>query len=169
MLKIRFNDDSIPEIGFDEAGRGCFFGPIMAGAVYLPTIDKWPEEFVKIAPKIKDSKKITPKRRKEYFNIICKNLQEYYGIGSVSAEEINEKGIQWANREAFSRALSQLISKNDSDLSYRFLVDGEISFVEKDNRELLCDIVEEKLIVEGDANYLSIALASILAKVSHDS
>jgi ribonuclease HII len=163
----------VPEIGFDEAGRGCFFGPIMAGAVCLPDESVWPTEFVKIAPKIKDSKKISPKKRKEYFDIICKYMGQYYGVGSVDAEEINRNGIQWANREAFARALSCLIKSGaeaemPNEQSYRFLVDGEISFVNKDNRELPCEVLEEKLIVEGDSKYLAIGMASILAKVTHD-
>lgn len=168
MLKIRYSEDLIPEIGFDEAGRGCFFGPIMAGAVCLPAMDSWPEDFIKIASKIKDSKKITPKRRKEYFDIICKYFKGHIGIGSVGADEINENGIQWANREAFSRALGSLMENQvlSIDASYRFLVDGEISFTA--NRELSCEVAEEKLIIEGDGTYLAIAMASILAKVSHD-
>lgn len=172
MLKTCFSDDSVPEIGFDEAGRGCFFGPIMAGAVCIPAERMWPEEFQKIAAKIKDSKKITPKKRKEYFDIICRCFKGRVGIGSVGAEEINEKGIQWANREAFSRALGSLIEGGilDAEVSYRFLVDGEISFATstKADHNLSCEVTEEKLIVEGDGNYLSIAMASIVAKVSHD-
>lgn len=167
MLKIRYRDDETPEIGFDEAGRGCFFGPIMAGAVYLPPQNDWPTEFKTIASKIKDSKKINPKKRREYFEIIKKNLNGYFGIGSVGADEINEMGIQWANREAFRRALSQLCDQLNFD-KCRLLVDGEITFNNKDGVILPCDISEEILIINGDATYLSIATASILAKVSHD-
>ena len=172
----RFNRDdydTVIELGFDEAGRGCFFGPIMAGAVLWPLQETWGQELSVLAGKIKDSKKLSPSRRSEYAKCI-RNLIEIWGVGIVHADEINEYGIQWANREAFRRALTGAWQKinpsvKNSTHNFRMVVDGAISF-----KDLVGSVLgsekncTEELIVEGDSKYLSIAAASILAKVEHD-
>jgi ribonuclease HII len=183
MIKLnsRYKDDSesIIEIGFDEAGRGCFFGPIMASAVVWPPEIEWTDEIKYLSERIRDSKKLSPKRRNEYAESIRKIIKTC-GVGMVSAEEINERGIQWANREAFRRALRQIWDGEDGNNSriglsslaenkqIRLMVDGEISFCQSDDIELNVPWTEEILIIEGDGTLLSIAAASILAKVAHD-
>lgn len=154
ILKVRFKDDESIEAGLDEAGRGCFWGPIMAGALIWPSESDWTPEHKAIVPEIRDSKKIAIKKRERIFEDI-KRLAYAWGVGSVSAEEIDEKGISWANQEAFRRALNQLKVKPG-----RILVDGTLR---------ISDYVgEQHTVVDGDATYISIAGASILAKVSHD-
>ena len=174
-LQDRLNRDdcgTVVEIGFDEAGRGCFFGPIMAGAVVWPLEETWTEEVRALAGKIRDSKKLTPKRRSEYADKI-RALIGVWGVGSVSADEINEWGIQWANLEAFRRAMAEAWQKykqlNPEDgKQVRFVVDGTISFKELGEYNLPGRVCHEELVVEGDGKYLSVAAASILAKVAHD-
>jgi ribonuclease HII len=173
--RLNKNDcEAIVELGFDEAGRGCFFGPIMAGAVLWPLEETWKNDLRQLACKIKDSKKLSPKRRSEYAGRI-RGLIGIWGVGIVDADEINENGIQWANREAFRRALSEAWGKIpvEARRDVRVVVDGAISFVDfarsvigggSGNRY---SCVEE-LVVEGDGKYLSVAAASILAKVAHD-
>ena len=154
ILNLRHTEDSKPEIGLDEAGRGCFWGPIMAGAVLWPTRDKWTAEHEKIAPDIRDSKKIAPKKRARLADDI-KRLAVAWGIGSVSNTEIDEQGIVWANQEAFRRAVKSLGVED-----VRLLIDGEW---------LIPDWTgEQHAIIEGDNTYLCIGAASILAKVTHD-
>ncbi|NBR61646.1 MAG: ribonuclease HII [Actinobacteria bacterium] len=169
--RLNRNDyETIIEIGLDEAGRGCFFGPIMAGAVLWPLEETWNDTIRNLAGKIKDSKKLSPKRRSEYANKI-RELVDIWGVGIVSADEINENGIQWANREAFKRALSAAWMKIPKEIrtNVRFVVDGSISFLDFARNIIDNDYsCIEELVVEGDGKYLSVAAASILAKVAHD-
>jgi ribonuclease HII len=154
VLQSVFKDDSKVEAGLDEAGRGCFWGPIMAGAVIWPHESEWTDAHRKLMPNIKDSKKIAPKKRMVIAEDI-KKLAKAWGVGSVSAKEIDEKGITWANQEAFRRAIAELSLKPD-----RIIIDGTLNLTEFEG--------EKHTIVDGDATYLSIAAASILAKTTHD-
>ena len=136
------------------------WGRMYAGAVLWPPEEEWTDEYRELAPKIKDSKKIAPKRRAQ----IAKQIQALAidcGTGYVEAEEIDEKGITYANRTAFQRALSSLSVTPD-----RVLVDGVLPLT-IDQMGLL-DIQEQEVIIDGDATYLPIAAASILAKEAHD-
>jgi ribonuclease HII len=155
MLEIRYRKDSIIEIGIDEAGRGCFWGPIVAGAVIIP--DTLNNIQMQILEQIRDSKKLTHIKR-EYIANKLKELfpPKYIGVGFVNADEINEHGISWANQEAFRRAVNSLEIKDN----YRLIIDGAIKIHELDT--------EQELIEEGDNKYLAIAAASIIAKVEHD-
>lgn len=131
--------------GIDEAGRGPLFGPVYAAAVILPMdveIDG-----------LNDSKKISEKKRELLFDVICEKSVAF-GIGSASAEEIDEINILQATYLAMCRACKALPVTADYAL-----VDG--------NRMPPLDIHGET-VVKGDAKCASIAAASILAKVSRD-
>jgi ribonuclease HII len=175
MLKTYHIQDAKIELGVDEAGRGPLWGPMMAAAVYWPTESLWTDSHREIVPSIKDSKKISEKKRKK----IAEKIQELaygYGIGVVSAQEIDCLGATRANQLAFRRALDALY-ENASDKLYekvkeftrvnknsdiRILIDGILPLnVYYPNEECIT-------IVDGDATYLSIAAASIVAKVAHD-
>lgn len=158
LLRDRFAEDTRLEIGIDEAGRGSFWGPIMAGAVLWPPKESWTDEVRLLASEIRDSKKIAPKKRLRLATDI-KRLATAWSVGVVSNEEIDREGITWANREAFRRAAQSIIDKNP-DASYRLLIDGQLSFGETTH--------EQHTFVEGDNTYLAIGAASILAKVDHD-
>lgn len=131
--------------GVDEAGRGPLAGPVFAAAVILP------DGLEDIG--LNDSKKLTEKKRDALFDII-KEKAISYSIASASEKEIDEINILNATFLAMKRAVEGLGIKPDISL-----IDG--------NRRPNTGIKEET-IVKGDAKSISIAAASILAKVSRD-
>lgn len=132
--------------GCDEAGRGCLAGPVVAAAVILPK--KFKNHI------LNDSKKLTKKKRDELEDLI-KNSCISWGIGIVSAKEIDEINILNASFLAMHRAIDKL-AKNPKLL----LIDGN-RFNKYKNTPHHC-------IIKGDGKYLSIAAASILAKTHRD-
>jgi ribonuclease HII len=156
MLSVRYKHDTLLEAGVDEAGRGCLWGPLYAAAVLWPPEDDWLDEHREISPQIKDSKKLSAKKRSYLANAI-QGLAIDSGIGIVFPSEIDAQGMTAANKLAFARALEKLSVQPD-----RLLIDGILS--------LRSGLYEEELtIVDGDALYLPIAAASILAKDARDS
>ena len=107
MLKSRFNDDSLIEIGIDEAGRGCLWGPLMAGAVVWPLESNWDDTIRNISMKIKDSKKISATKREKLADEI-KEYALYSGTGFVTASEVDSLGATKGNQLAFRRALDSI-------------------------------------------------------------
>jgi ribonuclease HII len=157
MLKLRYTSDTIAEVGIDEAGRGPLWGPMMAAVVLWPSEETWTEAHRELIPQIKDSKKVPSKKRDKIAQSI-KDLCISYGIGSVSAAEIDTLGATRANQLAFRRAITEAAVEEPK----RLLIDGILPLA------VLKEGEEQQTIIEGDANYLSIAAASILAKVAHD-
>jgi ribonuclease HII len=139
----------------DEAGRGSLWGPLYAGAVVWPDESDWTPEIRASSEKIKDSKKLSEKKR----NILIHDIKKYalsYSIGIVTQVEIDNWGMSKANRTAFTRALNGL------DVApKRVLLDGCLSIDVPVDTEL---VVEPEL----DNKYICVAAASILAKVSRD-
>jgi ribonuclease HII len=131
--------------GLDEAGRGSWAGPLVAGAVILPSKFK--------IKGIKDSKLLSPEKRKELFLAITKNCVSW-GVGIVTQEEIDKWGIGPANRLVFERAV-----KNLSQVPQFLLVDGVKIFSAN---------IPAEFVVKGDQKIMSIAAASIVAKVIRD-
>lgn len=156
MLKTQFRDDGKIEAGVDEVGRGCLWGPLVTGAVIWPAEDTWTDAVREVAPQIKDSKKISEKKRKAIATKIQK-VAIATGIGVVEAADIDSMGITRANQTAFARAVANLQVKPE-----RLLVDGTIPLLYDDWKD------EQHSIVDGDAEYIPIAAASILAKVHRD-
>jgi ribonuclease HII len=154
-LALRCKADNIVEAGIDEAGRGCFWGPLVAGSVIWPPENEWTDEHHKIAPQIQDSKTISKKKRASLSEAI-KRLAVSTGVGIVSAKEVDSLGITQANQEAFVRALGSLKAPWG-----RVLIDGILDCVVSDDKEI-------ETVIDGDAKLLSIAAASIIAKVAHD-
>lgn len=151
MLKTRFIQDQKREIGVDEAGRGPLWGPLVAAAIILPT-----ELDQNLFQKVKDSKKISEKKREKIAEELKGVLS--YGIGYVSAEEIDTIGATRANQLAFRRAIDEMSLEGER----RILIDGVLPLNDSKFGE------ECHTIVDGDATYLAIAAASILAKTAHD-
>jgi len=147
MLSVFKNQN---EIGLDEAGRGCWWGPVYAGAVI------WPLNLTH--PFLTDSKKLTEKKRNTLYPWIKKNT--IYGIGSASSKEIDQIGILPATILAMNRAITQIQNKIDYKTP-NLIIDG-INWKNKDFNFPLDSIVK------GDSKYYSIAAASVLAKVSRD-
>lgn len=134
------------EAGCDEAGRGCLAGPVFAAAVVLPPDFSCDE--------LNDSKQLTEKRRDELRLVIEKNAVSY-AVASCSPEEIDEMNILWASVEAMHRALRKL-----SLPPAHILVDG--------NRFRPFGSIPYTCVVKGDAQFQSIAAASVLAKTCRD-
>jgi len=155
-MKVTYSLGEAIEVGIDEAGRGCFWGPIFAGAVIWPPEEEWTEEYRESAPQINDSKKMSEKKRLKVASVI-KSLAIDWGVGSVDPSEIDERGITWANQESFRRALAACSSGVAPDL---LLIDGVLGLPE--------DGMRYECIPNGDSEYLPIAAASILAKVGRD-
>lgn len=131
--------------GVDEAGRGPLAGPVCAAAVILP-----PHCAI---PGLNDSKKLTDKRRRELFPLICQQALAY-GIAFATEQEIDEINILQATFLAMQRALDGLQVRPDLAL-----IDGNRA---KDFG------LPVRTIVKGDSLSASIAAASILAKVTRD-
>jgi ribonuclease HII len=157
-MKTTYSLGEAVEMGIDEAGRGCFWGPLYAGAVIWPAEDEWTDKHREVAPKVNDSKKISEKKR----DIIAEGIKAAvkWGVGYVQASEIDERGMTWANQEAFRRAMQDCIGKGGKvpDL---LLIDGILGLPKEDTVKYQC-------IAGGDGLYLPIAAASILAKTSRD-
>lgn len=134
------------EAGCDEAGRGCLCGPVVAAAVVVS--DALENEF------INDSKKLNFKKRENLSAFIQQNAMNY-GIATVDVDFIDTHNILRAAIHAMHLALDQLTVRPEL-----IIVDG--------NRFLPYPFVPHQCIVKGDAKYLSIASASILAKNHRD-
>ncbi|MGL4307797.1 ribonuclease HII [Cetobacterium sp. SF1] len=136
-------------IGVDEAGRGPLAGPVVAAAV---KIREYHEEF----DKINDSKKITEKTRERLFDIIMNYCD--VGVGIATVEEIDDINILNGTFLAMRRALKALEEKNIS--LNKVIIDGNHKIREYEG--------EQEAIIKGDGKSLSIAAASIIAKVTRD-
>ena len=138
------------EIGIDEVGRGAVFGPVFSAAL---VITKQNGSTLKQLGVI-DSKKLTPKKREFLVPHIIK-LSSDYGIGQSSVREIDKFGIRVATELSMLRAVKKL-----RDKPFELLIDGPLLLRPwKGN---------QRNIISGDAQFTSIAAASIIAKVSRD-
>jgi ribonuclease HII len=155
MLSRRYAEDGVLEAGVDEAGRGSFWGSLYAAAVIWPNEATWTDEIKALIPNIKDSKKLSAKKRDKIADDI-KRLATDWAVGNVTAAEIDTNGIQWANKQAFHRALDGLKRARPG----RALIDGILPIV-RDDMQIVT-------VVDGDAQFIPIAAASIIAKVDHD-
>lgn len=150
------------EIGVDEAGRGCFYGPVVAAAVVLP-LDLPEKEWAMV----RDSKKLSEKKR-NMLAIFIKEHALYYGIGVASSKEIDDINILKASLKAMHRAIHEAyLMKQDKDMFEIIYVDGNhfIPYIIP-NEE--ATIMPYECIEQGDDKRLSIAAASILAKTYRD-
>ena len=132
-------------VGTDEAGRGCLLGPVFAAAVI------WPKDLE--SPLINDSKKLSAKKREEAYDFIVKNAIDY-AIAFVDADEIDEVNIYNASRLAMQRAINKL------NHPFELVLTDAMKMPDYDK-----PVVD---VIHGDALSMSIAAASILAKVSRD-
>jgi len=133
-------------VGLDEAGRGFLAGPVVAAAVVLP-----PDAAI---PGLDDSKALSPEAREALVPLIHREALAV-GVGECSPAEVDELNVLWASMEAMRRAAAALPLVPDV-----FLVDG--------NREIPGAPCRQETIVKGDARSLSIAAASVVAKVTRD-
>lgn len=141
-----FYHNKFAEAGLDEAGRGCFAGPVFAAAVMLP------KHFHH--PSLNDSKQLTPEERELLRPIIEKECISY-AVARVDNEEIDRINILQASFKAMHLAVGKLKVKPEL-----LLVDGHCFRKHK--------VYPHQCIIKGDCKYTSIAAASVLAKTYRD-
>lgn len=146
MLLKHYNTDNRIEAGCDEAGRGCLAGPVFAAAVVLP--DDYDN------PLINDSKQLNEKQRRQLRAEIERDAVAW-AVCSIDNDGIDKMNILWASLHAMNMAVQQLKVRPQF-----LLIDGNRFRNETD--------IDFKCFVKGDAKYMSIAAASILAKTHRD-
>ena len=142
--------NKVSEIGIDEVGRGAIFGPIFSAAIVLT--EKNGLTLKKLG--VKDSKKLTPKKRKFLLPKIIE-LSSDYSLGQSSVREIDQLGIRYATELSMIRAIKKL-----KDHPSELMIDGPLSLRLWKGRQ--------RNIISGDSKFTSIAAASIIAKVKRD-
>lgn len=154
MLRNNPTTDKV-YVGIDEAGRGCLAGPVVAAAViWNPEYNYENPDFGQIIMQIKDSKKLSQKKRYELAEFI-RNHSVDYAIAVVDNTVIDNINILQATHKAMHEACSRLRVDFDN-----ILVDGN-SFPIYKNKQHTC-------VIRGDDTYICIAAASILAKTTRD-
>jgi ribonuclease HII len=145
-MLLPFYQEKLTEAGCDEAGRGCYAGPVFAAAVILP------KDFHH--PLLNDSKQVKEKQRNILRSIIEKEAISW-SVAAISNQEIDEINILKASYKAMHMAIRQL-----NPLPEFLLIDG--------NRFIRYPGIAHECIIKGDGKYSSIAAASILAKTHRD-
>lgn len=156
MLKQFYEKDNI-EVGIDEAGRGCLLGPVCVAAVILPNLDDNPPPF-----EIKDSKKVSEKKRKVLREYIEENAIAY-SIQLIPESVIDEINILQATIRGMHLCLNDILNQIEIDT---ILVDG--NYFKIYNHPVSGEPINHVCIKGGDNEYLNIAAASILAKDYRD-
>ncbi len=146
MSLLSFFQEQLLEAGCDEAGRGCYAGPVFAAAVILP------KQFHH--PLLNDSKKVKQKDR-DTLRLIIEQEAVSFAVAKVEAAEIDRINILKASFKAMHLALDQL-----NQQPQLLLIDG--------NRFIKYNRIPHKCFVKGDGRFASIAAASILAKTYRD-
>lgn len=145
MLKLNYSQYTL-ETGTDEAGRGCLSGPVVAAAVILPKDFK--HDF------LNDSKQLSQKKRQELRPYIEEHALNY-SVAFVSHQEVDEINVLQASITAMHRAIMKLSTEPEF-----IIVDG--------NKFKPYKEIPYQTIIKGDAKFMSIAAASILAKTYRD-
>lgn len=138
--------------GIDEAGRGPLAGPVVSAAVILPRLNSEIDFYFFTG--VDDSKKLSSKKREKLYNQLLKHPDIHVGVGIISSDIIDKINILMATRLCMSKAIANLDTRPDC-----LLIDGMILPLVK---------IPQKKIIDGDALSLSIASASIIAKVTRD-
>jgi len=139
--------------GVDEVGRGPLAGPVVAAAVVLPP------DFDVLG--VDDSKKLTEKKRESLYDVIIEKAL-CFGIGRMDNHVIDEINILEATKLAMAEAIE------NADIMLRQRLGGDIDFVLFDAMEIGAVKKPQMSLIKGDAKSLSIAAASIVAKVTRD-
>jgi ribonuclease HII len=136
--------------GLDEVGRGAWAGPVYAAAVVLP-LDR--PDLSNLLHGVRDSKQLSPARREALLPLILK-VAEAVGVGWATPAEVDQIGILPATRQAFARAVARLDGQVDALL---------VDYVRLPNLDL-----PQRALPKADVRCLSVAAASIVAKVERD-
>ena len=138
------------EIGLDEVGRGCIFGPVFSAIIVISK--KNGRKLIELG--LDDSKKLSIKAREILIPDIY-SLSEDWGIGQSSAREIDKFGIRYATELSMIRAIEKL-----RDKPLQLMIDGSLPLRLWNGKQTN--------IIHGESKYPSIAAASVLAKVKRD-
>lgn len=152
--KLRYKDDDVIEVGLDEAGRGCLFGRLYVGAVVFTNDRDDLFDNGATLSKIKDSKLLSKRQRSVLYDYIQECALDK-SVCYAEASEVDALNVLQADLTTMHRCLDALLVPVE-----RVLVDGDHWRPYKDT--------EGYAIVDGDAQYLAIAAAGILAKQSRD-
>tara|TARA_B000000460_G_scaffold234997_1_gene195874 strand:+ start:269 stop:901 length:633 start_codon:yes stop_codon:yes gene_type:complete len=155
MLK-KNHTENILEVGIDEAGRGCLFGPVCIASVTLKDSDD------PLMSEIKDSKKLSEKKRNKLYEFI-KNNSIAYSVQFMDHKEIDKHNILQTTLNGMHKCLDEMDNKVTIE---NILVDG--NFFNTYFSLSQDKFIKHECIINGDNEYLNIAAASILAKVSRD-
>jgi len=152
-------------IGIDEAGRGPLAGPVAVAAVLIPKNLKLHYDFV--SHSLRDSKKLSPKQRDQWFEIIQNHPHIHYAVSRSYPTTIDTINITQATNLAATRVLTKLIKNYDlrSHRRYTICLDGGLK-IKKVPLNRTCHTIHT--IIKGDEKISAIALASIVAKVTRD-
>ena len=145
MLKLNYSGFSL-EAGTDEAGRGCLSGPVVAAAVILPKDFKH--------NLLNDSKQLSEKKRNELRPYIEQNALAF-GVSFIHQEEVDELNVLQASITGMHRSITQL------NIQPEFIIVDGNKFKPYKN-------IPSETIIKGDAKFMSIAAASVLAKTYRD-
>ena len=145
-------------VGLDEVGRGSLASSVTAAAV---TVRQIPNLKSQIPKNLKDSKKLTPKKREEIFKMLRNSSWVKWGIGRVSEKIIDKINILQATKLAMERAVNNLMSKNKKQ-------NVKVDFLLIDGNFGINSDIPQKSIIKGDERVFLIKLASIIAKVTRD-
>ena len=150
--------------GLDEAGRGPLSGPVIAAAVIIKPGLKWKFKHLQL----RDSKKLTPKKREDLYKLIIKHPQIEWGIGKVSEKVIDRINILEATKVAMKKAIKNLEKKPKFLKRTIVRFRNRIDFLILDGKMKLDLKIPQKAIVKADMKVFSCAAASIIAKVTRD-
>lgn len=142
----------------DEVGRGPLAGPVVAAAVCLtPKLSLPKLHLISLSfSRLRDSKKLSPKRREEVYKTVKEHSEIQWGIGVVSEKLVDKMNIFQATKLAMKKAIANLQKKISVDF---LVIDGNMKI----------DLpIHQKSIIKGDEKVFSCALASIVAKVTRD-
>lgn len=145
-MLLNFLHNNLIEAGCDEAGRGCYAGPVFAAAVILP------KDF--FHPLLNDSKQVNETNRNE-LKLVIQEKALAFAVASISSKQIDATNILKASFKAMHLAIDKLSIKPE-----HLLIDGNRFTAYKD--------IPHTCIVKGDGKYSAIAAASILAKTYRD-
>jgi len=145
-------------VGLDESGRGSLCGPVIAVAVTINPKFQIPRFYL---GKIRDSKKLTPKKREEFYKILIDHPGIEWGIGKVSEKVIDKINIKNAAELAMEKALKNLERKIKKKADF-LIIDGNHI------KNLQLTTYNLQLIVKADEKVFSVVISSIIAKVWRD-
>jgi ribonuclease HII len=158
-MLTQYLDETKVELGIDEAGRGCLFGPVCVASVIWPKQDPLFND--KEPPEIKDSKKVSEKKRLILKDYIEQNAIAW-SVQFLSHEEIDKTNILKATMMGMHRCIDDIRKQMTIDT---ILVDGNHFQAYTDEN---LDCIDHECVIGGDDKYKSIAAASILAKTHRD-